>query len=195
LFSVLSHAFSRGRRDFTSSSQIVAGQYAILCAPEQAGTAARLLAASPVGVGLSGAAVVAAVRVPTAPVVAPPVVLPRAGEPSATGGDQVGVGQVGSPTTIAPAGAAPAEPRKVDARWLTEDGKPRYGALAADHPDPVVVSTVAVPAVEGGEAPEPVAPPTQPGQPVVAVVSADESAVQKASVPDNPYAPPPANRR
>lgn len=43
LFSVLMYAFTRGRRDFTSSSQIVASSYAVLCAPEKAHQARHLL--------------------------------------------------------------------------------------------------------------------------------------------------------
>jgi hypothetical protein len=43
LFSVLMYAFSRGRRDFTSSSQIVASSYAVLCHAEKAHQARHLL--------------------------------------------------------------------------------------------------------------------------------------------------------
>ncbi|PFG42374.1 hypothetical protein ATJ88_1032 [Isoptericola jiangsuensis] len=51
MFSVLSYAFTGGRRDFTSQSQIVASTYALLCASEHAGEARRMLADSPSGVG------------------------------------------------------------------------------------------------------------------------------------------------
>lgn len=52
LFSVLSYSLTgRGRRDFTSSSQIVASSYAILCAHEAAGDARRLLGEMPGGSG------------------------------------------------------------------------------------------------------------------------------------------------
>jgi hypothetical protein len=47
LFGVISYGFTRGRRDFTSTSQVVASQYALLCAPEQSGAAERLLAELP----------------------------------------------------------------------------------------------------------------------------------------------------
>ncbi|GAB2687402.1 YflT domain-containing protein [Thalassiella azotivora] len=47
LFGVLSYAFTGGRRDFTSTSQVVASQYAVLCAPEQSGLAERLLSELP----------------------------------------------------------------------------------------------------------------------------------------------------
>ncbi|KGM09951.1 general stress protein [Cellulomonas carbonis] len=43
LFSVISYAFTGGKRDFTSASQIVAGSYAVLCAAEHAGKARTLL--------------------------------------------------------------------------------------------------------------------------------------------------------
>ncbi|WP_195891365.1 general stress protein [Timonella senegalensis] len=43
LFSVLSYALTRGKRDFTSQSQIVAARYVLLCAPETAGKARALL--------------------------------------------------------------------------------------------------------------------------------------------------------
>src|SRR5690606_34170358 len=49
LFSVLSYALTRGRRDFTSQSQIVASAYGILCAPERSGEARQLLARMPDG--------------------------------------------------------------------------------------------------------------------------------------------------
>lgn len=44
LFSVISYALTGGKRDFTSSSQIVASSYALLCAGEQAHRARALLA-------------------------------------------------------------------------------------------------------------------------------------------------------
>jgi hypothetical protein len=43
LFSVITYSFSRGRRDFTSTSQIVASSYAVLCLAEQAHKARELL--------------------------------------------------------------------------------------------------------------------------------------------------------
>lgn len=44
LFSVISYALTGGRRDFTSTSQIVAGSYSLLCSPELAHRARGLLA-------------------------------------------------------------------------------------------------------------------------------------------------------
>jgi len=51
LFGVISYALTGGRRDFTSTSQIVAGEYAVLCLAEQAGAARQLLQQLPGGVG------------------------------------------------------------------------------------------------------------------------------------------------
>lgn len=84
LFSVITYSFSRGRRDFTSTSQIVATSYSVLCASEQAGKARQLLA--PIGGVRSGW--------PERPVVAP-----------ATG--QLPVGQ--PPVAQAPVGQPPVE--------------------------------------------------------------------------------------
>ena len=72
LFSVITFAFSRGRRDFTSSSQIVASTYSVLCASEHAAKARQLLAA--VGGVVSGwpGAVPTPPVGPTSPFGAPP---------------------------------------------------------------------------------------------------------------------------
>ena len=51
LFGVISYALTGGRRDFTSTSQIVASQYEVLCMPEQAGAARDLLHRLPGGLG------------------------------------------------------------------------------------------------------------------------------------------------
>ena len=45
LFSIITYSLTRGRRDFTSSSQIVATTYAVLCASEHATQARQMLAA------------------------------------------------------------------------------------------------------------------------------------------------------
>ena len=49
LFSVISYALTRGKRDFSSSSQIVASSYALLCTSEHAHQARTLLAELPGG--------------------------------------------------------------------------------------------------------------------------------------------------
>lgn len=67
LFSVITYSFTRGRRDFTSSSQIVATSYAVLCLPDVADQARQLL--REVGGVVSGWPTPAP---PAAPVAAPP---------------------------------------------------------------------------------------------------------------------------
>ncbi len=47
IFGVISYAATGGRRDFTSTSQIVAAQYAVWCVDEVAGEALRVLAQKP----------------------------------------------------------------------------------------------------------------------------------------------------
>ncbi|SED69893.1 general stress protein [Ruania alba] len=43
LFAVIAYAMTGGKRDFTSTSQVVAGSFAILCLEEKAGEARRVL--------------------------------------------------------------------------------------------------------------------------------------------------------
>lgn len=45
LFSVITYSFTGGKRDFTSSSQIVASSYSVLCGTEQANKARQMLQA------------------------------------------------------------------------------------------------------------------------------------------------------
>lgn len=113
LFSVLSYAFTGGRRDFTSSSQIVAATYAILCGHDHASDARALLMQSPSGLGKSRGN--ASVGVP-----APAASGPTAQAPGAAAGAVPG----------AVPGAEPAPPtRPTDPRWVTPSGEPRYGAM------------------------------------------------------------------
>jgi hypothetical protein len=54
LYGVISYAFTRGRRDFTSTSQIVAGEYEVMCHPDHAQAARTVLAGLPGGMGQAG---------------------------------------------------------------------------------------------------------------------------------------------
>jgi hypothetical protein len=56
LFAVMSYALTGGRRDFASTSQIVAGEYRVLCLTEQAGQAVQLLSQLARDGGPSGSA-------------------------------------------------------------------------------------------------------------------------------------------
>lgn len=44
LFGAVSYMFTQGKRDFTSSSQVVAAHYAVICEPEHANAAREILA-------------------------------------------------------------------------------------------------------------------------------------------------------
>jgi len=196
LFSVLSYAMTRSRRDFTSSTQIVAANYAILCMPVASAEARRLLIASPVGLGRGGIGV--PVTMPQRPVTgpaAPPVAHPPV--PQAPDGELVtyhgppvptlpnGAPGTGAPSVVSVVTEAAPKP-KVDARWVTSDGRPKYGALAVDHPG---VELPAAPVAKVEETaqllPVPLAPPVAPPSP-----DANTGQTKKDPFENDPYAPP-----
>ena len=117
MFSLISYSFSRGTRDFTSSSQIVAARSVVLCAPEQAGQARRILEE-------------ADLRSTTGPrpPAAPATSVPQPGAQPVLPAPQAGPDAPSAPTE----GAAVSPPRS---QYLTADGRPRYG-VRADPPAP-----------------------------------------------------------
>ncbi len=120
LFSVIFYAFTGGKRDFTSQSQIVASQYAVLCQAEKANDARQLL--REIGGVRTGAGAPAA---PVAPVPG------RPSDPSAT----YPVPQPGAP---AQPGTPPEPPRY--GQYAPQPGgpgrpeQPRYGQYAPQPP-------------------------------------------------------------
>lgn len=202
LFSVLSYAFTGGRRDFTSSSQIVAATYAILCGHDHASDARALLMRSPGGLGKSRGA--ATVGVP-APVTPPVSAAQMPGAPGAPGAQAVG-GQVPGAEPSQPA-AAPTRP--TDPRWVTPSGEPRYGAMRpgagagaapAETPSAPPAGT---PAAAPTDAPSGASPQTEsPTPPDQAASAADSRRQDESDDQDderttrttprytNPYAPP-----
>jgi hypothetical protein len=183
LFSILSYTFTGGRRDFTSSSQIVAATYAILCGHDHASDARALLMRSPGGLGKSRGAATVGVPAPTTPPTA-------AGQPPAGG-------------PAAP--AAPPASRPTDPRWVTPTGEPRYGAMrpgsgagaGADAPPAVPPSDA--PADAPSDATPQTESPTPPDQTSAAAngqrhdepVDQDDVPTQRTTPPHtNPYAPP-----
>jgi hypothetical protein len=87
LFALFSYALTGGRRDFTSTSQIVASEYRVLCLPEAAGRAIQLLGqlqregGPGPSAGSAGAAETPAPDAPVIPVYgAPPAPAAPAGE-------------------------------------------------------------------------------------------------------------------
>jgi hypothetical protein len=117
LFGVMSFAFTGGRRDFTSTSQIVANEYQVLCLEEHANAARQLLDRLPRGVGRgSGPTAPATVLPPPHPPVGqPPVSSPPLGQPPA------GSPPLGQP----PLGSTPADVPGPD---LPPSG-PTYGEM------------------------------------------------------------------
>jgi hypothetical protein len=87
LFSVVTYSLTGGKRDFTSSSQIVAASYSVLCAAEQAHKARQLL--QEIGGTVSGW--------PTRPAAVPPPTRPS--DPTATYPPAQPTQPSGSPTT------------------------------------------------------------------------------------------------
>lgn len=127
LLAVLVYATSRGRRDFTSQSQIVASQYAVLCATERAHDARQML--REVGGVRVGAATPVPPAHPTAgtPAPAQPATPPRYGQLAPQPGQ----------TPAAPVPPAPpaGEPR-YGQRAPQPGAEPRYGQLAPQPQDP-----------------------------------------------------------
>jgi hypothetical protein len=72
LFGIISYAATRGRRDFTSTSQIVASEYEVLCIEEHAGRAMQLLRSVGSGGGPGPGGGTAPATVAPVPPVAPP---------------------------------------------------------------------------------------------------------------------------
>ncbi|MFD6142967.1 general stress protein [Promicromonospora sp. NPDC060271] len=204
LFSILSYTFTGGRRDFTSSSQIVAATYAILCGHDHASDARALLMRSPGGLGKSRGA--ATVGVP-APVTPPASAAQAPGAP--------GAGAEPAQHTAAPT-------RPTDPRWVTPSGEPRYGAMrpgagagaggagaagAAAAPTGTPAATPAAttdaPTAVPSDAPSDAAPQTESPTPPNQAASAsdghrqdgsddqdDERTTRTSPRSTNPYAPP-----
>lgn len=63
LFGIVSYAMQRGKRDFTSTSQVLASSYDVIVAPEVAGEASRLLLQLPMRGNDGGAASTVSSRV------------------------------------------------------------------------------------------------------------------------------------
>lgn len=112
LFSVLSYTMTRGKRDFTSASQIVASSYALLCDHERSGEASRILQEN-------HAAGTGATPVVTAP---GGQALPPAG----------GQGAAATPPAAPPTAAEPGRPLPEPRYGVrTHDGLPPKGAGAS----------------------------------------------------------------
>ena len=121
LFSVISYSLTRGKRDFTSATQIVASRYAVLCLAETAGQARELLRE---GGYLRN----------EVPQVQPPASASVAGVPGAAPG-----------AADAPA-AVPSAPHP---NFVDEQGRPRYGVRIEDLPQAGPAATASQPGAVG----------------------------------------------
>lgn len=174
LFSVLSFSLTRGKRDFTSSSQIVATSYAVLCERQTAGQAVQILREAnllghPVPVAHpGGSAQPVGYQAPAAhptqgglPGQAPQYPAPQAPAPQGP----PAYGQVqGAPGTAQPAPAAPAAPTAPapSPHHVTSTGEPRYGVRVVDGKPQVPGSAPAAAAPSPAAAPAPTSESTQP---------------------------------
>ena len=139
LFSIISYSFTGGKRDFTSSSQIVASVYTVLCAAEHAGPARAMLAEAgmdkhvPKRGGGSGPFIGTQAQIqPAQPA--------QSAQPAQPGGAPSWGSAAPSPTSGAPRDAAEGAPateraagqgsetsKAPDSMYITPDGRPRYG--------------------------------------------------------------------
>ncbi|SNS55423.1 hypothetical protein SAMN06309944_0767 [Micrococcales bacterium KH10] len=154
LFSVISYSFARGKRDFTSASQIVAAQYSVLCLDPTAIQARELLrsggfhtATGAVGSHGTGApsgpsspqpsAPQYPVQPPSAPQQPQPPMTPPSGNPFAAPPGQVNpsgapVAEVPAAGPVAPPQSTPQSPPRPNRGFVDEHGRPRYGVRLGD---------------------------------------------------------------
>jgi hypothetical protein len=145
LFGVITYAFQRGKRDFTSTSQVVASSYDVIVEPQVAGEARRLLGQLPMnsahGGNVNGPYASQPYGAPVPPQSVPPQpgtpqpVSPQRGQASGPdGGTPAGGMPPQQPAQEPPVGAAgqpEAQADSADARRGRfpdlPDGRPRYG--------------------------------------------------------------------
>lgn len=125
LFSVLSYSLTRGKRDFTTASQIVATSYAILCLRETASQALHILRE----VNLAGAGTVPTSTLPTHQ--APPAGAQPSGAPQPPAPQRPSSPYAPPTTAASTAPVVPPTP-PVSSPHVTETGAPRYGVRVVD---------------------------------------------------------------
>jgi hypothetical protein len=162
LFGIISYAATRGRRDFTSTSQIVASEYEVLCAEEHAGRAVQLLRSLDSGEGFGGGGGGGGTA-PATVAPAPPAAVGGTAPPPA---EPVGPAEVAEPETPVPSGPTygemidrqRAEQRERAERERREQAE-RERRAAAPPPEPATPTTPP-PAPEAGAQPDADEPPT-----------------------------------
>jgi len=109
MFGVISYALTGGRRDFTSTSQIVASEYEVLCMPDHSRAAIELLSQLPGGAGDVRPMAVGPTVPPGSAWGPPPTGRPSPGPgPGQPGGPPAASGWPGAPA--GPGGSTAAEP-------------------------------------------------------------------------------------
>ncbi|MCC9146386.1 MULTISPECIES: general stress protein [unclassified Arthrobacter] len=176
LFGVLAYALQRGRRDFTSTSQVIATSYDVIVAPEAANDARQLLHRLPM-VGQAGH--------PQAPASAPrhEALRPPAGGPQAPERPSGWANPYGQPSPDSdpagesPAGAGRQNPAEADPAGNTTprgqfpdlpDGRPQYGVRRPAQP---------------AQQPEAAQEAVQPGQPAPIEPASTEQGSHQQDVP------------
>jgi len=136
LFGLVSYAFTGGKRDFTSSSQVVAGSYALLCEQSRVGEAVRLLGEAGIRTRVGGPAPQPAAGPATVqPVGAPPWRQPhQAGPPPAAPPGGPGTGQQTAGEEQPADGQTPVPATPSFRPWQDEHGNPRYGRRLPERP-------------------------------------------------------------
>ena len=143
MFSLISYALTRGRRDFTSQSQIVATRYTVLCHAQHAGRAREMLTAAGIRSTAGG---------PT--LAAGPDVVHGFPQPAVPPRD-VDAADGPTPPTGRP------RPSSISSQYVTSDGRPRYGVRHEDlRPDGTPKPEAVAP-----EAPDAQAAPGAPAAP------------------------------
>lgn len=172
LFGVLAYALQRGRRDFTSTSQVIATSYDVIVSPEAANEARRLLHQLPM-VGQAGHPQAPGAR-PDAPAIHPPANGPQAPERPSGWANPYGrpaadtAPQDPSRAGQGPAGASAPEgsPRETTRRGQfpdLPDGRPQYGIRRTPRPD--APAPTAPGQASPGQAPTLDKAPEEPGSP------------------------------
>ncbi|MCQ1985416.1 general stress protein [Arthrobacter sp. zg-Y844] len=186
LFGVLAYALQRGRRDFTSTSQVIATSYDVIVAPEAANDARQLLHRLPM-VGQAGHPQAPAAR--RHEPMRPPAGGPQAPERPSGWANPYGqpapdsdpAGQAPADAgSQAPAGAGPAAKPATPRGQFPDlpDGRPQYG-----------VRRPAQPAAPEQTAPQPAAPEqaaVQPSAPQPAAPGQDPGSPQGSDQPEQP---------
>ena len=129
MFALVSYAFTGGKRDFTSSSQVVAGRYALLCEESRVGQARNLLEAAGIRTHVGGD-----VRAAAGPGFATP---PPPQTPAAPGAGVGGAPSSSSASSSSAPSSSSDEPARTTFRpWEDEHGNPRYGQRLPQDPAP-----------------------------------------------------------